>query len=207
MREAGVRGVEPRGFVEIEPDREYLILMTFLERASETDEDVELSDAAVDDGLQAIRQLWDHGIAHRDVKPANVLVRDDHVFIIDVAFGQMRASPWRQVVDLANMMLVLALASDARRVYDRAVRMFDPDEIGEAFGAARGPAIPRQLREKLRERDDDLIETFRGLAPEHEPIAIQRWSLRRIALAVQTTAIVLALVVLLILNLANVRSP
>jgi tRNA A-37 threonylcarbamoyl transferase component Bud32 len=207
MREAGVRGVEPRGFVEIEPDREYLLLMTFLERASETDEDIVLSDAAIEDGLRAVRALWDHGIAHRDIKPANVLIRDDHVFIIDVAFGQMRASPWRQVVDLANMMLVLALASDAPRVYASAMKMFDPDEIGEAFGAARGPAIPRQLREKLRERDDDLIETFRGLAPEHEPIAIQRWGVRRAVLTVRTIVIGLALLVLLILNLANVRSP
>jgi membrane-associated phospholipid phosphatase/tRNA A-37 threonylcarbamoyl transferase component Bud32 len=207
MREAGVRGVEPRGFVEIEPDREYVLLMTFLERASEADESNALSDAAIDDGLHAVRQLWDHGIAHRDIKPANVLVRDDQVFIIDVAFGQMRASPWRQVVDLANMMLVLALASDAPRVYQRAVRMFDPDEIGEAFGAARGPAIPRQLREKLRERDDDLIETFRRLAPEHEPIAIQRWSVRRVALAVRTLAVGLVLFALLVVNLANVRSP
>jgi membrane-associated phospholipid phosphatase/tRNA A-37 threonylcarbamoyl transferase component Bud32 len=207
MREAGVRGVEPRGFVEIEPDREYLLLMTFLERASETDEEVELSDAAIDDGLRAVRQLWDHGLAHRDIKPANVLVRDDQVFIIDVAFGQLRASPWRQVVDLANMMLVLALASDPSRVYERAATMFEPNEIGEAFGAARGPAIPRQLREKLKECDEDLVETFRRLAPEHEPIAIQRWSVRRIVLTIRTVAIGLALLALLLVNLANVASP
>jgi tRNA A-37 threonylcarbamoyl transferase component Bud32/membrane-associated phospholipid phosphatase len=207
MRDAGVRGVEARGFVEVEPDREYLLLMTFLERVAETDEDAELSDAAIDDGLRAIRELWDHGLAHRDIKPANVLVRDDQVFIIDVAFGQMRASPWRQVVDLANMMLVLALASDAGRVYDRATRMFEPDEIGEAFGAARGPAIPRQLREKLGERDDDLVETFRRLAPEHDPIAIQRWSVRRLVLTVRTVVVGTAVLALLLVNLADVGTP
>ena len=130
MHEAGVRSVEPRGFVELEAEREYLLLMTFLERATEADEDAELSDAAIDDGLRTIRTLWDHGLAHRDIKSANVLVRGDHVFLIDVAFGQMRPTPWRQVVDLANMMLVLGLATTPERVYDRAVGIFDPDEIG-----------------------------------------------------------------------------
>jgi serine/threonine protein kinase len=207
MHEAGVRSVEPRGFVELEAEREYLLLMAFLERASETDADAELSDAAIDDGLRNIRTMWDHGLAHRDIKPANVLVRGDQVFLIDVAFGQLRPTPWRQVVDLANMMLVLGLAASPERVYERAVTMFDPDEIGEAFGAARGPAIPRQLREHLRDHAPDLVDRFAALAPEHEPIAIQRWSMRRIALTVRTVVVVAAFVALLAVNLADPRTP
>jgi membrane-associated phospholipid phosphatase/tRNA A-37 threonylcarbamoyl transferase component Bud32 len=206
MREAGVRSVEPRGFVEVESEREYLLLMTLLERADEADAATTLSDAAIDDGLRIVRTLWDHGLAHRDIKPGNVLVRGDEVYLIDVAFGQIRPSAWRQVVDLANMMLVLALASDPERVYARAVEQFEPDEIGEAFGAARGPAIPRQLRERLRE-DDDLVEAFRRLAPEHEPISIQRWSVQRLVLTVRTIVVAVVLLVLLAVNLANPRTP
>ena len=64
-----------------------------------------------------MRRLWDAGLAHRDIKPANLLVRDGHLVLIDVAFAQVRPSPWRQAVDLANMMLVLAVRTDAERVY------------------------------------------------------------------------------------------
>ena len=60
----------------------------------------------------------DAGLAHRDIKPANLLVRDGH--LIDVFFTEIHPTPWRQAVDLANMMLCLALRNDPQRVYERA---------------------------------------------------------------------------------------
>jgi hypothetical protein len=104
--------------------------------------------------------------------------------LIDVFFVQVRPSPWRQAVDLANMMLVLGLRTDARRVYEHALRWFSPDEIAEAFAAARGVASPTQLRSMLKQDGRNLVAEFRALAPTREPIKIQRWSLRRVVLAV-----------------------
>ena len=49
-----------------------------------------------------------------------------------------RRSPWRQAVDLGNMVLVLAVRTDAERVYRRALDYFTPDELAEAFAATRG---------------------------------------------------------------------
>jgi hypothetical protein len=80
------------------------------------------------------------------------------------------------------MMLVLALQSDAETVYQRAQRLFSPDEIAEAFAATRGLTLTSQLRSQLRQDGRDLIAKFRALAPERAPIKIQRWSLRRAAL-------------------------
>lgn len=189
MRDAGIPCALPYGIVEITPEREYLIVTEFLDGAEEISE-VELTDAQIGEGLAVIRCLWDSGLAHRDVKPANIMVRDGHVILIDVAFGQVRPSPWRQAVDLANMMLVLGLSSDADRVFAKALEYFSPDDVAEAFAATRSVSVPSQSRSMLRSlRKDnrvDLIEAFRDLAPSRERISIQRWSRRRIAMAAVT---------------------
>jgi tRNA A-37 threonylcarbamoyl transferase component Bud32/membrane-associated phospholipid phosphatase len=183
MHGAGVGSPAPVGVVELTPEREYLVVAEFIDRARELGE-CEVDDAVVDGGLRIIRRLWDAGLAHRDIKPANLLVRDGEVHLIDVFFTEVRPSPWRQAVDLANMMLVLAVRSDCKRVYQRALREFDVHEIGEAFAATRGITMPSQLRRMIREQGRDLHGDFIRLLPERpHPISIQRWSLRRVLLS------------------------
>ena len=84
-----------------------------------------------------------------NIKPANLMVRDGVILVIDVAFAELRPTPWRQAVDLANMMLCLALRSNAQQVYERARLQFSVEEITEGFAAARGLALPSQLRRAL----------------------------------------------------------
>jgi tRNA A-37 threonylcarbamoyl transferase component Bud32 len=182
MHRAGLPSPTPYGFVELTPEREYLLVTEFFDRAVELGETA-VDDDIIDDGLRIIRKLWDAGLAHRDIKPANLLVRDGRMLLIDVAFVEARPTPWRQAVDLANMMLCLALRSSPERVYQRALRQFTVAEITEGFAAARGLALPSQLRRMLREESRDLHGEFIKLLPSPpQPIRIQRWSLRRIAL-------------------------
>jgi membrane-associated phospholipid phosphatase len=182
LRDAGIRTARPYGIVEITPEREYLIVTEFFDGAVEIGH-ADVGDGVIDQGLQLIRKLWDAGIAHRDIKPGNLMVRDGELLLIDVAFVQVRPSPWRQAVDLGNMMLVLAVRSDPDRVYQRALGYFTPAELSEAFAATRGVASPTQLRAFMKKDPRDLLGTFRALAPPREPIALQRWGPRRVALA------------------------
>jgi membrane-associated phospholipid phosphatase len=183
MQDAGLPTARPYGFVEITPEREYLIVTEFFAGATEIG-DAEVDDPIIVSGLRLIRSLWDVGLAHRDVKPANLLVRDGQVLMIDVAFAQVRPSPWREAVDLANMMLVLALRTDPDRVYAASLDLFSPDEISEAFAATRGLTLTSQLKSQMKADGRDLIGRFRELAPPRAPIRIQRWTVRRVGLTV-----------------------
>ena len=196
LHAAGLPSPAPFGFVELTPEREYLLVTEFFEGATELGE-AEVDDQVIDDGLGIIRKLWDAGLAHRDIKPANLLVRDHRMVLIDVAFVEARPSPWRQAVDLANMMLCLALRSSPELVYRRALQYFTVEEITEGFAAARGLALPSQLRHLLRAQGRNLHAEFVRLLPSPpRPIRVQRWSARRVGL----WAVILAVLVLAALN-------
>jgi tRNA A-37 threonylcarbamoyl transferase component Bud32 len=181
MRDVGIGVATTYGIVELTPDREYMLVTEFFANAK-TLGDAQVDDPIVDEGMELVQRLWGSGLAHRDLKPANMLVRGGHLQLVDVSGLQVRPTPWRQAVDLANMMLTLALSSDPDRVYGRATKVFSPDDVAEAFAAARGLAIPTQVSEKLKEDGRPILERFRELAPDRPPVSIQVWSVRRVAL-------------------------
>ncbi len=197
----GVRVARTYGVVELTPNREYLLPTEFFE-GSQTLGHAEVDAAIVDQAMELIRSLWDHGLAHRDIKPANLLVVDGRLQLIDVSGLEVRPSPWRQAVDLANMMLVMALRSDSRSVYEIALRRFAPQEIAEAFASAVGLAVPTELQRHLQDDPRDLVDEFRALAPPYPKVSIQRWSAQRVGLTLAAAA---ALIVVVIAAITVVR--
>ncbi|HSP27610.1 MAG TPA: hypothetical protein VLN74_03595 [Ilumatobacteraceae bacterium] len=201
FRDAGIPTAEPYGIIQITPEREYVLVAGLIADAVQLNHG-DVTDDVADQALHVVRQMWDAGLAHRDIKPANILLAGGRVHLIDVAFAEIRPSPWREAVDLANMMLTLSLCMPAQRVYERAASAFTPDEIAEAFAASRAVTVPSQLRHLLRAADGHPEATLRSLAPQREPIAIQHWSLRRFGL---TLAVALATLLAVSLVVANLR--
>ena len=199
FRDAGIRIAKPYGIVEITPEAEYILITEFFDGAIEIGK-AEIDESIIDQGLDLILKMWDAGLAHRDVKPANLMVRDGELLLIDTGFAQVRPSPWRQAIDLANMMLVLALRSDARTVYERALEYFTPDEIAEAFAATHGIASPNQLRAELKGDTRDLVQEFRSLAPARRRIPIQVWTFKRVLVTIATTLGALLAVLVVVSN-------
>ena len=188
LQDVGIAVPRPYGIVEITPEREYMVVTEYFDGAVEIG-GADLDDQLIDQGLLLIRALWDAGIAHRDIKPGNLMVRAGQLLLIDVAFAQVRPSPWRQAVDLGNMMLVLAIRTDPARVYRQALNYFTEAELAEAFAATRGVASPTQLRAFMKRDPRDLLAEFRKLAPQRRPIVLQRWSVRRVSLAAAMLAL------------------
>src|SRR4029078_4362724 len=122
LRDAGIRVARSYGIVELTPNGGYMLVTDFVERAKQLG-DSEVDEVVIDEGMVLIRQLWDLGVAHRDIKPANLLVKDGHLQLVELSSLEIRPSPWRQAVDLANMMLTLALQSDADQRHPRPLRI------------------------------------------------------------------------------------
>jgi membrane-associated phospholipid phosphatase len=206
MAKDGLPSAQSFGVVEITPEREYLLVTEFLKDAREIGE-VDITPDVVDQSLRIVRQLWDCGLAHRDIKPSNLMVRNEGVRLIDVAFATLRPTPWRQAVDLANMMLVLGLHVDPQEVYAAATRYFAPDDIAEAFAATHGITLPRQLANQLKERraadGTDLLQIFRDITPDAEEIHLQRMSLRRLGLALAVLAVAMVVIQAALQNLRS----
>lgn len=203
MQRIGVPGPEPFGIVEITPEREYLLVTDFLTDAVEIAE-ADVTDDVIDEALGVVVKLWKHGLAHRDIKPGNLMVQDGQIRLVDVGFAQIRPSPWRQAVDLANMMLVLALRTTPEQVYKRAERHFTDTEIAEAFAASRGVTLPSQLKRRVRQDGRNLLTAFREIVPSRRPVAIQRWTLRRAGLTLGYLLLLLAILAVLGSGLSDV---
>jgi hypothetical protein len=176
-----VRVAHTYGVVELTPNQEYMLVTELFENARNLG-DSQVDEQVIDEGLAMVRTFWDIGVAHRDIKPANLLVKDGHLQLVDVSGLEVRPSPWRQAVDLSNMLLTLALRTDPERVYARATRVFSPDEIAEAFACAVGLTVPTELQAKMKADGRPLLERFRQLAPARERVSIQRWSTQRLLL-------------------------
>jgi hypothetical protein len=197
-----VRVAHTYGVVELTPNQEYMLVTEFFENARNLG-DSQIDDQVIDEGLAVVRTFWDIGVAHRDIKPANLLVKDGHLQLVDVSGLEVRPSPWRQAVDLSNMLLTLAVRSDPERVYARAVKVFTPDELAEACASAVGLTIPTELQAKLKADGRPLLDRFRQLAPRRGRISIQRWSAQRLVL---TAAAVLGTLVLVGLFVDSLRA-
>ena len=166
-----------------------MLVTEFFESAANLG-DAQVDDVVIDEGLAMVRTFWDIGVAHRDIKPANLLVKDGHLQLVDVSGLEVRLSPWRQAVDLSNMLLVLALRTDPERVYARATR-YSPRRDRRGVRVRGRPHHPDRAPGQAEGRRPPLLARLRQLAPPRDPISIQRWSPQRLTLTAAAFGVLL----------------
>ena len=130
-----------------------------------------LPPAQVDDGLLAA--VWAEvggyaaGVAHRDLRLANLLVdADRHPWLLGFGFAEAAASPRRLAGDVAELLVSLAGVVGADRAVDSATQALGAEAVVQAAAAPAGPRpvgrrprrpqgpaqAARQLRESGRRR-------------------------------------------------------
>lgn len=120
-------------------------------------------------GLEGLTGVWEQiailrksGIAHRDLRLANVFLDDmDRPWIIDFGFSELAASKLLLDNDVAQMITASALLVGPKRSVACAVSVLGPDAVASATRRVQGPALSGATKTALSERDDDLAAQIR----------------------------------------------
>ena len=166
------------GFVEITPEREYLLVTEFFAGAREIG-DADVDDGVIDQGLADHPEAVGAGLAHRDIKPANLLVRDGTLLADRHGLRRGAAEPVAAGGRPGEHDAGPGAAQRRPRASTSGRCGSSPtSEIAEAFAATRGLTMPSQLRRMIRERRAATCTTsFTWLLPDRlPPIRIQRWT-------------------------------
>jgi uncharacterized membrane protein YbhN (UPF0104 family)/membrane-associated phospholipid phosphatase/tRNA A-37 threonylcarbamoyl transferase component Bud32 len=156
-----------------------------------------LDAARVDDRLLAAvwvqaEQLHGAGIAHRDLRRANVLVDlDGRPWLLDFGFAEASASPRTLTGDVAELLVSLACLVGADRSVRSATRVLGTEPVATALPLLQPAALSAATRADLKARPGLLAELRERAAaatgtepPQLEPLI--RVRLRTLLLVVAT---------------------
>ena len=115
---------------------------------------------------EVLAGIWDqmailrsHGIAHRDLRLANVfLAADGVVWMIDFGFSELAASDLLMATDLAELVLSLSLKVGAERAVTEAEREVGADALRASLGRFEPKFLSGATRTALKERPELLAD-------------------------------------------------
>ncbi len=172
LERVGVPAPEPLAAAEVGPSS---ALLAF--RASEGAQ-LEAGGDLTDERLAAVwamlARLQQAQIAHRGLTAENVLVRaDGRVGTRDVGSGDIAAPDLALRLDVAQLLVTVALVVGPERATDSAVRALGPDVLLRALPLLQKVALSRSTRRQLSKQKTllrDVREQVLKLAPDGEPV-------------------------------------
>ncbi|NHO81177.1 lysylphosphatidylglycerol synthase domain-containing protein [Micromonospora sp. CMU55-4] len=164
--------------------------------------------------LAAVRDAWDQvarlhrvGIAHRDLRAANVLVGRDHVYLVDLGFGADDASAEQRARDVVELMVALVGRVDPAGVVDAAIDRLGVAAVADSVPFLQPAVLSRAGRTALRARPgmlDSLRQEILRRSPDRDRPAAK---VVRISRRTVLELLVLGLVVHLLLpQLGEIRT-
>lgn len=164
---AGNVGIRTPRFVALataEPHGYVLVYEAIDGRSLDRLEPAELTDDLLSEIWAAVLELCRYGIAHRDLRLANVFRSSDgRIWMIDFGFSELAASPLLLTTDVAELMTSTATKVGAARAVDAACRAVGPDVVRSTLARLKPIYLSGATRSALK-RDKALLPEIRRLA-------------------------------------------
>jgi uncharacterized protein (TIRG00374 family) len=146
----------------------------------------DISDELLVELWRQLSILRGHGIAHRDLRQANVIVdAAGDPWVIDFAFSEVAASDRALATDVSQLLVALGLAVGASRSADAAVSVLGVEAVGTALPLLQPGALAGATRSALkhnRQLLDELREAVEahGIDAPPPPVQLERFSRRKV---------------------------
>lgn len=185
-RDAGVRTPGVRAVAGV-GDESMLLVYQFVEGTRfDRLEDEQITETLLEELWKQVSIMREHGIAHRDLRRANVIVDADHLpWLIDFGFAEVAASERALATDMAQLLVALALAVGASRTVDSAVRVLGTGPVASALPLLQPGALAGATRAGIKHHHeilDDLRREIEAHGVEAPPALAQleRFSRRKL---------------------------
>jgi len=145
-------------------------------------DDDDVTDEVLDGVWSQLAAMRANGIAHRDLRLANVFLGDGDAWIIDFGFAELAASDLLLNTDVAELLGSTATKVGIERAVDAADRALGSEALAESLPRIQPFALGSATRTELR--DNELFEPLRAAVRdrtgvedvEYEPLAPIRGS-------------------------------
>jgi len=180
---AQVAGVaEPRLLLaaEIGPDS---ALLAYEEILGTTFEEVaDLTDADLESAWRAVRTLHDANLSHRNLAARNLIraMDDGSVWLVGSQGGSVAASDVAMRIDLAELLVTLALLTDVERAVRTGRNVLGTDRLARALPVLQKVALSADTRRALRKQRKLLVNLRDALAEIRPDADVEQIQLRRV---------------------------
>jgi undecaprenyl-diphosphatase len=163
-RSIGVRTPALRAVAAADPNGYVLAYDAIAGRSLDRLDPADVTDDVLAAVWDLVGQLRRHGIAHRDLRLANVFLGDDgQVWLIDFGFSEVAASDLLLATDVAELVASSSVYVGADRAAAQAKRHVDADTRTRAADRLRPWALSGATRTALKERPGLLDDVRRAL--------------------------------------------
>lgn len=148
-----------------------------------------LTDEVLDRFYTELKRAHRRGISHRALDESALAVDSgDRTWILNWEEGQVATSTLNRLIDVAQLITVLALAVGQERALESALRVFGRRTLQVATPVMQKAALPTKTRKRLREKNilPELRQEMLGEIPQqHVPeVTVTRFSLKTVVIAI-----------------------